>query len=63
MIVKFSVTRIGGVRPFNYSSGDAAMEITFDMTENQMKFALMSFLEIISGPTWEQWKKEAEEKT
>ena len=34
--------------------------INCDMTESQMRDALLSFLEYISDETWEIWKNEVE---
>jgi hypothetical protein len=37
------------------------MEIDLDMNEGQMFDALCVFLEHISGPTWEEWKRKLDE--
>jgi hypothetical protein len=62
MRAKFLIHRIDCIRS-SQRPNNSDVVIECDMTEVQMRDALLSFLESVTGETWEKWKKEAEEGT
>ena len=41
----------------NYNRSSIELQVDLDMTEGQMLDALLSFLEVVPGERWEEWKQ------
>lgn len=53
--MKLRVNHIGGIGN-RYNRAGIELEINCMMTEGQMLDAILTFLEHVPGPKWEEWK-------